>query len=258
MPTIPFFTAVQQDSILGLVDDYFFLGGKKAEVITPVTSSVKKVKLVNASPMIPTALKVISYFTIVIPLIALLAKVILRSQHHFEEIALSESNEKNKTTLANQREHLGRKLGRPSQSAQDLVLKNPALKSRISWLEDQPLKVQSENLNLDLTEQGYLPPTKIGSLEIEEIITMGDVIDITVKAINKKITDRTPSPSNPSTARSIDLNISSDFKKYALLGASGAHGNKNQLWLYRILNALMQKEHIFSFEAHADKYVIQA
>jgi hypothetical protein len=94
MSTINFFTAVTFEEranpsfsqlLLEDVDSYFYLGGKRACVIAGHTKNGSEgVFLQSHTPSsVTTALKVMSYFTLVLPAIMLVAKVILRSTHHF-------------------------------------------------------------------------------------------------------------------------------------------------------------------------------
>lgn len=89
MSTISFFTPICFESqnlstkefIFGKVESYFYLGGKKARVIP---QSPKQVVLESAEPtFFCTALKVASYFTIILPLVLLLFKLYFRSSYQF-------------------------------------------------------------------------------------------------------------------------------------------------------------------------------
>ena len=72
-------------SFLEFADDYFFFGGDKAVVqFGYVEGESLGVELVHAdASWVSTALKVISYFTIILPTVLLIAKCILRSIHQF-------------------------------------------------------------------------------------------------------------------------------------------------------------------------------
>lgn len=95
---VSFFTAVSfngqakslSEKCLQKVDDYFYLKGKKAQVIAGRVNGGKMGTVMSNSgcsqSCIQTALKVLSYFTIILPLIFLMAKAILRSLHKFEVI----------------------------------------------------------------------------------------------------------------------------------------------------------------------------
>ena len=75
-------TCVQ--SLIEIVDDYFYWGGKKAVVIAGHTENGREsTLLIEGTPVIDTALKVLTYFTIVAPLVMLAAKFILRSIYTF-------------------------------------------------------------------------------------------------------------------------------------------------------------------------------
>lgn len=89
MANVGFFTAVsfgdQPTSgtqwLLETVDSYFYLGGEKAYVIPgQAQQGSKGAILMEDSPaFLITALKVISYLTIALPIVMLIAKAILRS-----------------------------------------------------------------------------------------------------------------------------------------------------------------------------------
>jgi len=69
--------------LLEKVDSYFYLGGKKAKIEPGYTKGNSEgVCLVDSKSSL-TALKVASYFTVVIPLLMLVAKSILRSNYDF-------------------------------------------------------------------------------------------------------------------------------------------------------------------------------
>lgn len=92
--SIIFFTAakyVQKDktfgqSFLETVDNYFFLGGKKAHVIKIKDDQEKVVLSKTKSSKFARACKFISYFTVIIPLVMLTTKAILRATHNFHLI----------------------------------------------------------------------------------------------------------------------------------------------------------------------------
>lgn len=93
---VSFFTAIDYENpsktafqfFLEKVDSYFYLGGRKARVISlQLEETNQGIEWVSESPSTLTScLKVTSYFSIVIPLIMLIAKVILRSGQNFQEI----------------------------------------------------------------------------------------------------------------------------------------------------------------------------
>jgi hypothetical protein len=92
METVAFFTPVHFQekpfSLLGMVDNYFYFGGKKACVIKNVQEAI----LVEGSTTrLVTALKIISYCTVVLPLIMLLAKAILRSIYTFRIVNMPQN-----------------------------------------------------------------------------------------------------------------------------------------------------------------------
>ncbi|KAF3361816.1 Uncharacterized protein PHSC3_001582 [Chlamydiales bacterium STE3] len=93
MPEISFFTALQYNQshkksrcefLLEKVDNYFYLGGKKAYVLQDGREGIV-FSQANTSCLEKIA-KITSYLTIIIPAILLITKGILRSQHHFKII----------------------------------------------------------------------------------------------------------------------------------------------------------------------------
>lgn len=83
-------------SLLEGVDSYFYLGGKKAQVITgEVKKGNQDVRWITEKPsLLSTCAKIISYAFIIIPLILFIAKILLRSSHHFRLIQENPSNPK--------------------------------------------------------------------------------------------------------------------------------------------------------------------
>lgn len=93
MNEIGFFTAVScQDNcdsnwlrLLEKVDSYFYIGGRKAKIISgQINGNRIGVQLLEETPSErPHALQIASYFTLIIPVILLVAKAILRSYYEF-------------------------------------------------------------------------------------------------------------------------------------------------------------------------------
>lgn len=91
MNNISFFTPVcsnkETDStelfLLDKVDHYFYLGGKEAVILSGDSTNIKNVELIHSTAHL-NALKIASYFTLILPLIALIAKIILRSKYEFK------------------------------------------------------------------------------------------------------------------------------------------------------------------------------
>jgi len=98
MAKVGFFTAVSfgdqpkscTQSLLETVDSYFYLGGKKAYVIPGYVQQDGEGAILtkDSSAFVITALKVISYLTVAIPVILFIAKAILRSIHSFHIIII--------------------------------------------------------------------------------------------------------------------------------------------------------------------------
>jgi hypothetical protein len=70
--------------LLEAVDGYFFYGGRKACVIEMGNRESQVVLYQKTSSIVLTCLKVASIFTLIIPLIALIAKAILRCMHTYK------------------------------------------------------------------------------------------------------------------------------------------------------------------------------
>lgn len=85
-----------RQSWIETVDSYLYLGGKKAYVIPGHTQSgAEGAVLAHDSPaFLITALKVVSYFTIVVPTIMLIAKAVLRSIYPFHIVDAKQKLEK--------------------------------------------------------------------------------------------------------------------------------------------------------------------
>jgi hypothetical protein len=92
MLSVPFFTPIAYEietvslveNILEVVDSYFYLGGNKAFVISSGDDGTRESILKEDSPsFIATALKIATYFSLILPFIVLLAKAMLRSCYTF-------------------------------------------------------------------------------------------------------------------------------------------------------------------------------
>jgi hypothetical protein len=94
MSKVNFFTAVSfgdhrktgTQKFLEGVDDYFYLGGKKACVIAGESQKTDKGTLLMEQESLFTAVKVFSYFTGFVPVIMLIFKAALRCSHSFHSI----------------------------------------------------------------------------------------------------------------------------------------------------------------------------
>jgi hypothetical protein len=87
----PAFNCVTSGSehLLEIVDSYFYLGGKQVCAISGKIANngstiAYRVQNPSQPSLFTTALKVASYFTLVLPLIMLVAKAVLRATHHIE------------------------------------------------------------------------------------------------------------------------------------------------------------------------------
>lgn len=103
MTQISFFNAVNfgnqpkttRQSLLETVDDYFYLGGKKACVIPgKIQNNSIEVEFRQDSPnFLTTIIKVITYCTLVFPLFMLIAKAALRSKYEFHVTSRSQEEQ---------------------------------------------------------------------------------------------------------------------------------------------------------------------
>lgn len=103
MAKVGFFTAVSfgdqpkscTQPFLETVDSYFYLGGKKAYVIPGHTQSgAEGAVLSKDSPaFLITALKVVSYLTVALPIVMLIVKAVLRSIHTFHIVDVKQKVE---------------------------------------------------------------------------------------------------------------------------------------------------------------------
>lgn len=104
MPKLNFFTAITYQTpqkstasfLLEKVDNYFYLGGKKAHVIQGRTKSGHEQVILSEtkSSLLARVGKVLSYFTVIIPLVMLIAKTALRSMRSFKIIDPKQKLEK--------------------------------------------------------------------------------------------------------------------------------------------------------------------
>ncbi len=73
--------------VVEFFDDYFDLSEKKLKVITAIDSTQYRVcEVDHTANQIANLLKKVTYFTVIIPLVMLIGKVIARSKYHFIEI----------------------------------------------------------------------------------------------------------------------------------------------------------------------------
>lgn len=113
MVRVHFFTPVtfdspsksKQEDFIEKVDGYFYLGGKRAYVISTDRKGdlERKARLLkDKSPCYITALKILSYFTIVIPFVMLIAKAILRCGYSIQLISKKTSSGLMKISLTDE------------------------------------------------------------------------------------------------------------------------------------------------------------
>lgn len=97
MEKLSFFTPVSyadvdkktwKQGIFEKVDSYFYLGKRRAYVLTPEPVEGKYFVQIREAKtsMLATALKVVSYVTLIIPLLMLVGKLLFRAFHRFEEL----------------------------------------------------------------------------------------------------------------------------------------------------------------------------
>lgn len=81
--------------LVEIVDSYFYLGGKKAYVVAGHTQQGREgvIMTKDSPPFLITVLKVISYLTLSLPVVLLIAKVLLRSIHTFHIVDVQQKLE---------------------------------------------------------------------------------------------------------------------------------------------------------------------
>ena len=81
-------TSSTSDNLLEIADDYFFWGGKKAYVLPAAKgTNTEETVLCKSSPsFLNKAIKIFLLFTVIVPAIMLISKLVLRSQYTFSII----------------------------------------------------------------------------------------------------------------------------------------------------------------------------
>jgi hypothetical protein len=110
------------------VDDYFFLGGKKAVVLNLDRRDLV-VKTTLKQQWYITALKVFSYATIIIPLIALIAKYCLRKGTSYSEMTLNDLRSQDSQLLSDYENSYKQELTRHLKSNE--ILNNKILFEKV-------------------------------------------------------------------------------------------------------------------------------
>ena len=225
-------------AIQEIVDDYFFLGGRKAFIIQE--NSTKTIALPKRAPLLSTILKITSYFTLAIPLFMLLAKALFRlSTSYTLDTSLSPPLARFYTTkcihpntpLAIDLRTLDLPLDEIEPQELDIV---------DSWVYEEPLPLR---------------PTTLGQAT-EQVITV----------INHELAN--PRPNIPlkerRTIRLIDSathphgTLNMFFYSHFFGKSSPENPPETPSWLSRILQALLTKEHIYQIEGHDENgYTIQ-
>lgn len=77
-----------RSALIETIDSYFYLGGKKAYVIQGRTKNgrEKVILLESSCSLLEKVRKIASYFTVIVPLLMVIAKAILRLKHSFKVI----------------------------------------------------------------------------------------------------------------------------------------------------------------------------
>ena len=146
MEKVSFFTAINfgdqpkspTQSLLQTVDSYFYLGGRKACVIPGHSQQGSEGTILkdNSPAFFITAIKVISYATVILPAIMLLAKVVLRSMYTFHVIQPSHPNSQSNPIHAVNQSDAEKKLGEGLDISQDAMVKIQQLMPKIAQIQD--------------------------------------------------------------------------------------------------------------------------
>ena len=243
MTSINFFTPVTygnqpktcSQSAREFVDNYFYLRGKKATVIDAQDPASKVVLLQKTTPCLLTCLKVITYLTLIIPLLFLITKAFLRLCNTFKIDEELTARLPTNTDLCDYYEKSG-------------ILRNESKQITIDDLE---------TLNLDLAETESVNPDdflpNIPNLPRGQI-TLREATTEVITQINNKIeaqatantlelkryivlNDQAPGYANSSNiyfySKEFGRKIGPDFT------------NQKNLWLNRICQALVDQGHIY-------------
>jgi hypothetical protein len=266
--------------LLEKVDDYFYLGGKKAIVLDPIDAVAFLIP--REQSLLKTCLKVASYFTIFLPIIPLinkteyqslakthfiyylsllvpimlLTKVILRYIYSYEDAYTRE-----------------KPIKKPSQPTTPSI--NHPDKT-IKPLAHQPIDLSViDTLGLNLDEACTVDASKFSTIFAPYIptepLTLRQAATEVITEINKAIQEKTEA--NPQVSIEEKHNIVLKAKAPWEGGGSNLHfyeqycpspssfANNEQLskvWLNRILNALVDKNYIqFKTTSRGNGYLIQ-
>lgn len=257
---VGFFTAVSfgnqstscTQSLLETVDSYFYLGGRQAHVMPGYVQQEREavhLREADASPCWVTALKVISYLTIAIPVVMMIAKAILRSIHTFYIMDAAQVDNI-----------------RQCQQfyAEKGILDEPR----------KPIQVEDlASLGLNLDEQAPLrliervDRASDGKRTIiwkSQVVTLREVVTEVIAYINEAIAGA-PQQTTIQEQRYITLDLNAgNFLQYEKIGQPAKSvltvQEQQQSWLYKILNALVQTGHLLSLDhtSNVNYYYIQA
>lgn len=188
MSKLSFFTPIDYRSspksinsnLLEKVDNYFYLGGKKAHVIQGRTKT--KHEKVMLSESCTSALakvgKILSYFTIVIPLIMLIAKTILRSQHSYKIINPKQQLEKginiSEATIAKIQQLIPKIIKREDDTAIEWLAKGNNLVFRIKETPELVYKLAPPG-SLILGDKKFLDSKQRSDQRFENMVKAKEV-----------------------------------------------------------------------------------
>lgn len=266
MDKLNFFTSVKynnpdksfSDYLLEKVDNYFYLGGRKA-IWLGRKDGVEEVFLakVNSSKLMSVA-KIVSYFTVVIPLIMLLVKACLRSTHNFKVIDKPENNYSKLMDLL--------KPKGPREDPIESAKKLQEFYQRNGIIGNEPIQVDMESLGLNLDEEAQYEKF-IGYTDNEwkyetVTVTLRKVTEETIAEINECIKNNSDKISIKDKRKvCLGMHPEDPLKSYRYLGnpSTTNEWEDKDLWLKRIVQALIDKKHIFKLdEIDGNGYHIQA
>lgn len=216
MNKISFFTSVYyedhpasiQEFFLEKVDSYFYLGGKRAKVIVSreLNQKTREVVLTDSSAsLLSTVLKIISYMTIILPLVMLVVKATLRSNFNFilkEKFSIIDSEPINEP-LTNDIKGKREKECIAATKIQSVFRGN---KARLAFR-----KLKRENQAAKQKERGVQESKVVAKLHEGEAIKKAEA-DRNAEAARKAEEDQRGQAEVPSVVPQLELDVKAAFK----------------------------------------------
>lgn len=233
-----------KQSLQQKVDDYFYLGGgSKAQVVKLNQGDQPAFDAVLIRPQytdfeasrLGNFVKIVSYFTVIIPVIMLIAKAILRMgcQYNFVEFRAITTSWNNETAP---REIPSDHRARPT------VIMNTIGQRKLVVLEDLGLPLNETSINVTFRPGGL--NLKYDNLEGLPVFTMKEAIQDVVQVINEYAMEMISKhkfgklgENKPKSSLSIDYRCVTLNDHGLLIGYNGCGDDRNN-WLKRIVSAL--------------------